>query len=68
VWHAPAAACRFLIVAALITIAPAVTPATPRAITIVVRRLTAANACPVTCRRARYPTKRNAAIADVDGA
>jgi hypothetical protein len=68
VWHAPAAALLRLIVTALTAIAPIATPATPRAITIVVMRPAAANPCPVTCRRARYPTNRNAAIADVDGA
>ncbi len=52
-WHAPAAALRCLIVAALIAMALATTPATPRAIMIAVARPTAANACPVASRKAR---------------
>jgi len=53
VWHAPAAALRALIVAALTVMAPAITPAMPRAMMIAVARPTAANACPVTSRKAR---------------
>jgi hypothetical protein len=44
VWHAPAAALRCLIVAALTVIAAATAPATPRAITIEVARPKSANA------------------------
>jgi hypothetical protein len=68
VWHAPAAALRPRIVAALTMIAAAAAPATPRAITIQVAALTAANACPDTSRKARYPMTTNATIAVVEGA
>ena len=67
-WHAPAAALRLRIVAALTVIAAAAAPATPRAITIQVAVPTAANACPDTFRKARYPMTRNATIAVVEGA
>jgi hypothetical protein len=67
VWHAPAAALRCLIVAALTVIAAAAAPATPRAITIEVARPAAANACPDTFRKARYPMATSATITDVDG-
>jgi hypothetical protein len=67
VWHAPAAALRCLIVAALTVIAAAAAPAMPRAITIVVTRPAAANACPDTFRKARYPITTDATITDVDG-
>jgi len=68
VWHAPAAALRLRIVAALTVIAAAAAPATPRAITIQVAAPTAANACPDTSRNARYPMTRNATMAVVEGA
>jgi hypothetical protein len=68
VWHAPAAALRPRIVAALTVIAAAAAPATPRAITIQVATPTAANACPDTSRKARYPMATNATIAVVEGA
>jgi hypothetical protein len=68
VWHAPAAARRLRIVAALTVIAAAAAPATPRVMTIQVATPTAANACPDTSRKARYPMTRNATIADVEGA
>jgi hypothetical protein len=68
VWHAPAAALRCLIVTALTVIAAATAPAMPRAITIEVARPAAANACPDTFRKARYPMTANATITDVDGA
>jgi hypothetical protein len=68
VWHAPAAALRCLIVTALTVIAAAAAPAIPRAITIEVARPVAANACPDTSRKARYPMTTSATITDVDGA
>lgn len=43
-WHAPAAALRCLIIAALTVIAAATAPATPKAITIEVARPKSANA------------------------
>ena len=67
-WHAPAAALRCLIVAALTVIAAAAAPAMPRAITIEVARPAAATACPDTFRKARYPMTTNPTITDVDGA
>ena len=67
-WHAPAAALRPRIVAALTMIAAAAAPATPRAMTIQVATPTAANACPDISRKARYPMTRSATIVDVVGA
>ena len=66
-WHAPAAALRCLIVTALTAIAAAAAAAMPRAITIEVARPAAANACPDTFRKARYPMTTSATIVDVDG-
>ena len=65
-WHAPAAALRCLIVTALTVIAAATAPAMPRAITIVVARPAAANACPDTFRKARYPMTTDTTMTDVD--
>jgi hypothetical protein len=66
--HAPVAARRRLIVAALTVIAAAARPATPRAMTMRMARLAEANTCPVTCRRDMYPTMNSATMADVLGA
>ena len=66
-WHAPAAARRPLIVAALTVTAAATAPVTPRTITIDVARPAAANGAPDTCLNATYPMTTNATIADVDG-
>lgn len=66
-WHAPAAARRPLIAAALTMIAAATAPAAPRAITIDVARPAAANGLPDTCLNATYPMTTKVTIADVDG-